>query len=457
MKTLLLALEHTRINENGNLIESWPNGFYTDENLINEFIEQNNKIGNSEVIHNVRKKEDIENIMVGLYNPFISLFSDSERRFIKDYVIRGIADYKNLDEISSDEKYIFPIRVIGSSYFQLTIHLTRGVCLPQRVLEDVRNGKCKILFHQFTEGQGNNLTIIKQFLEAQSKIHNIPLYSMGYVDSNTSTPRLQSTYGSKGFFMPWWYNFITRPSEDYINSRYDQLKNPEPKDYYFLSLNRRVRFHRSRLIINIYNKWKDKTNWSYDKPVINEDMFISPLESTIITYEDILIRRGELTQEFYNSLPKTIDIDLSFNHLQINYELMDSAYINLTTETFYDYVNGEVIFLSEKIFKPILAIQPFIIVGNPYLLRELKNLGFKTFHPIINEEYDEIIDDDKRMENILQEIDRLYKLTPDEIKNFIKKVSDICIYNYKHLTKLYKFNIPGYKFCQELWGWLNEQ
>ena len=56
------------------------------------------------------------------------------------------------------------------------------------------------------------------------------------------------------------------------------------------------------------------------------------------------------------------------------------------TETLHE---NETIFLSEKIFKPIYCCQPFIVFGNPGTLKELHNLGFKTFSDFWDESYDE--------------------------------------------------------------------
>ena len=60
------------------------------------------------------------------------------------------------------------------------------------------------------------------------------------------------------------------------------------------------------------------------------------------------------------------------------------SYINLVTETFF----GRNVFLSEKIFKPLSNLQPFIVLGDYGTLAELKRLGFKTFEPFIDESYD---------------------------------------------------------------------
>jgi len=453
-KKLILAVEHTDIDENNILIESWPNGIYIEDDLFNEFIEQNEKIGNLELIYNIRTKEELKNTMYHGTRPFNSLFSYDEQFFKNYYTEKGFAIYKDLNDISSEEKYVFPIKIHGLRYTQLPIFLKRGVSLPKKVIDDARSGKCKILFHQLAEGQGFNTSNIKQLIKYQSTIFNIPISAFGFLDSNAKTPELQASYGSKGFYMFWWYNHCWNGPDEYVDSRLRQLNEPEPKDFYFLCLNRMTKYHRTLMAINIYNRWADKTNWSYDKPIINEDMFTFPSESTVVTHEDMLVRRGELTKEFYDYLPKTIDIELSYNHTQINYDLMDSAYINLTTETYFD--QNTMLFFSEKIFKPILAIQPFILIGNVFSLRELKKLGFKTFHPIINEEYDEVVDHEIRMKMILDEIDRLYKMNEDEMKNLVKSLGEICIHNYNHLNHLVKTNYLEKKVCEEIYQWVNE-
>ena len=53
--------------------------------------------------------------------------------------------------------------------------------------------------------------------------------------------------------------------------------------------------------------------------------------------------------------------------------------------------------MTEKTFKPILNLQPFIIIGCPESLSLLKFLGYRTFGHIINENYDIIKDTDSRM------------------------------------------------------------
>ena len=69
------------------------------------------------------------------------------------------------------------------------------------------------------------------------------------------------------------------------------------------------------------------------------------------------------------------------------------------------------------------------MVNKPGAIAELKKLGFKTFSPFINEEYDNIKDDAERMEFIYSEIMRLNSLSFEELNEWYKSIFEILIYN----------------------------
>ena len=51
--------------------------------------------------------------------------------------------------------------------------------------------------------------------------------------------------------------------------------------------------------------------------------------------------------------------------------------------------------------KPIAAQQAFVIVGHHGYLRRLQQMGFKTFHPYIDESYDSELDLETRVKMCL--------------------------------------------------------
>ena len=58
-------------------------------------------------------------------------------------------------------------------------------------------------------------------------------------------------------------------------------------------------------------------------------------------------------------------------------EIWNTSFINVVSETQYEF--SENVFLSEKIFKPIIGLRPFIVNGSPGIYRLLKRAGFDCF------------------------------------------------------------------------------
>jgi hypothetical protein len=150
--------------------------------------------------------------------------------------------------------------------------------------------------------------------------------------------------------------------------------------------------------------------------------------------------------DFYNSqLPIELDTQFSFNKHGFNTsgtfkkELFLNSCINIVTETSF-YMNE--LFISEKVLKPILMYQPFIMIGPYRYLKRLKTYGFKTFSEFWNEEYDEIKNSNDRIKIIINLIHELNKKSIDELNELYKKTKDICIYNRKLLDSLELDSFP---------------
>lgn len=128
------------------------------------------------------------------------------------------------------------------------------------------------------------------------------------------------------------------------------------------------------------------------------------------------------------------------NYFLTNREDIDfynDSYFSIVTETnFFNKVNihgAPAIGFSEKTFKPIQAKHPFILVNAPYSLHHLKDLGYKTFHPIIDESYDLIEDDEARLLAAMDEVERLCLLADEEWLKMQIKLQEIVEFNYKLL------------------------
>jgi hypothetical protein len=89
--------------------------------------------------------------------------------------------------------------------------------------------------------------------------------------------------------------------------------------------------------------------------------------------------------------------------------------------------------LTEKVFKTIANKHPALLVSPPHSLIKLRELGYKTFSPWIDESYDLELNDSKRMLKVVAEIKRLCELKPDELSKFLTNVKSICDYNQQVL------------------------
>lgn len=98
----------------------------------------------------------------------------------------------------------------------------------------------------------------------------------------------------------------------------------------------------------------------------------------------------------------------------------------IETSTLYRY------HLTEKTFKPIFMKIPFITFCGPGALKDLKQMGYKTFHPYIDESYDEIFDDSERLFAVINEIKRLTAMSITELENYLAPLKEIVKHNYNN-------------------------
>ena len=72
---------------------------------------------------------------------------------------------------------------------------------------------------------------------------------------------------------------------------------------------------------------------------------------------------------------------------------------------------------SEKVLKPLAFRQPFVVWGPQGYLKWLRTWGFETFNNCIDESYDLEEDNEKRLEMVVKEVDRLIELGPDHFND----------------------------------------
>ena len=89
--------------------------------------------------------------------------------------------------------------------------------------------------------------------------------------------------------------------------------------------------------------------------------------------------------------------------------------------------NNYEVFMTEKIWKPILAQHVFVVHGNYLYLQKLREMGFKTFGNFFDESYDLEKDSDKRIDKLVSLCTDLKKMCSNgtAVESGNKKWQDI--------------------------------
>jgi len=301
------------------------------------------------------------------------------------------------------------------------------VSLSDEVLMQTKKKKCKICIFAATEYlSGRDIDERMNIFAEQYGLDKDTLY---FVTGNFLVSDLEAnkfTYISYHYFLDFpWFMKKNLPMEidKVIPFR---LKNK------ILCYNRRPRTHRKILfyylqqdpflLSNIDFTFGGASNAYMD---INH---INPLRECI---ED-----EELCQTIFNYFEenkpeiKIDDSDLEINlAASFNLEQHQETFISLISET---EIRKDILFLSEKMYKPIYAQQPFIIYGNPYSIKHLKELGFKTFDKWIDESYDNEENFEKRLAMILKELRAIASKSLEELTTIREEMREVLVHNYKH-------------------------
>ena len=122
-------------------------------------------------------------------------------------------------------------------------------------------------------------------------------------------------------------------------------------------------------------------------------------------------------------------------------ETYQKIFLDIVHETFSDgdlvtnhkkpgFSNSKV-FITEKIFKPLITLKPFIVNANPGYLKHLRNLGFKTFGKFWDEQYDEETSYEKRTDLIVNILKKLDSMSKEDLENLHDDMKPILLHNRK--------------------------
>ena len=172
-----------------------------------------------------------------------------------------------------------------------------------------------------------------------------------------------------------------------------------------------------------------------DMPVFGHDQLIADLKGMGHEVDSTL-------ESWVRGVPYTFDtVAITEKFSDEVYRVIQTSGINVVIESHFDphyffpqlkhikTTDLSIGFPTEKTYKAVASSKPFIMVSTPNFLAEFRRLGFKTFAPYIDESYDQIYDSQERFEALVNEIERLSKLSEHDFETVLAKCQEVADYN----------------------------
>jgi len=116
--------------------------------------------------------------------------------------------------------------------------------------------------------------------------------------------------------------------------------------------------------------------------------------------------------------------------------------VDIVCETAFDYPYT---FMTEKTYRSIACMRPFIIVGPYRILDFIRSFDFKTFSAIIDETYDQIKDPEKRFHSVCKSIEQFVSRPIDQIQQDIASIEPLLTHNHNILQNLVRKELDQFK------------
>jgi hypothetical protein len=249
------------------------------------------------------------------------------------------------------------------------------------------------------------------------------------VTSELSTTVDRYTQGMNATSIYYFFHAIA------ANEWYHQYRwiLPEYTDHQhlYISYNNLVnsyRAHRIDLLCRLYSRnLIDQGLVSFNSPgadaltdIVNENTWYTPGSRKLFDlYKKKLITRTIDTPDVHGYLSATIDLHNSRNSL-----------VQVVTET--DFYKDK-LHLTEKVFKPIVSGQPFLLLAGRGNLSYLRQYGFQTFSDYWDESYDDLTDPGDRVGAVVTQLEQLASLSHQQQQSMRRDMQHIIEHNFNHL------------------------
>ena len=209
-------------------------------------------------------------------------------------------------------------------------------------------------------------------------------------------------------------------------SREKTVDQQTPKSKHLICFNSRSNDERLAAVAYLYTKHREKCHLSF----LNNKRS-APIDDKMLSHVKHFISPHKFLS-FKNAIPLSLERGLPRS--------IADAYILLMFET--NIIRHGCQQISEKTYRPIIAGIPFLLWGSQGgILAHLKKMGFQTFTPHINEEYDNPkYSYMERYVRLINEVERLCSLDTDEIDSLYRQCLPMVEHNFTVLES--RENIP---------------
>lgn len=338
-----------------------------------------------------------------------------EFRFLRYLEVEKIPYTEILvDEITAEHgKVIYPINL---NFFDPTIDYLALV--SNKAKELCRLGQLNIVIY-YSEGDNVNREIDDR-LNKMAAEHSIPMDGIRFVIANKNFNKNPYCYFPDDEL---YYRYL------HLKGDYVKQVNTQERSKKFTCLNRMDKPFRKLFAASLwYHGLTNDAYFSYTGMRYQKE-YLETVKDPVYKWDKWWNETGLLFNNFDMHVPFTCDAltDAEHNnHKLIDKKFYSDAYWNFVVETHFNKHN---LFLTEKTFKPILNMQPFIIVGAPGSLKLLRELGYETFGEWIDESYDKIKNDEERMHVCFEIAYELASMSHSEHITMMKEMIPVLAHN----------------------------
>lgn len=315
------------------------------------------------------------------------------------------------------------------------------------ITDAIQKGLCKVLFTFLHEGYLNTVKEV-EWISQLGAANNLNPSNFTFVHSNLKFNETINKAQSENIKVTFSYlpinyfeyipAFVYPPyvHKKIVKSNFKTFLNDNKNkviNKHFNILNRRPRHHRiilfTEIMTNAILKENCEISLGTDGLIPNNEHVIQQLEYIFYNYPEYK-KNYEFakTHDFLKSVE--LDVTLEENRAtEYTRGFYKNTFCSLTSETL---VSSDTLFFSEKTFKPIYNLQPFLFLGNPFSLKKLKEMGYRTFDKWWDESYDEETDYLKRIKKISAIMEEICTWSHEKCIKVTQEMEETLIHNFNN-------------------------